>query len=364
MPPRPIHRSLLLAVLLLLGVAFSGEWAVRRWLMRPQAVVLDGTLGFLQRPGSRVVQSREGWGEFTANSRGVLDHELRPGPGGTVGVLMGDSFGQGLQVRADQRFSEVTETLLPGVSIVNMASAGRSPIHYALFAPRLEAEFHPDFFVLQLNDGDLSELESGDLWRAALDEFHGVGGPRPPGTGLAGRARSILRYSGLLNMLSFRVALLAGQERTRLKSKLTGSHPDMRDVVALPVTARAAALADSLIAVVQAVEPRLVLVYVPHIAYFGSPAREAYPERRRFYHALAARLGLPLVDPTDALLESYARDHEPLHGFRNTRPGEGHLNARGHAVVGRLLAAELERERRPGQRLAVAPPARPARAGR
>lgn len=330
---------------------------MRRWLTRPQATVLDPRFGFVQRPGTRILQSREGWGEYVANSQGFLDGELAPGRGGIAGVLVGDSFGQGLQVPYGKRFSEVAETEVPGLSLLDAAEAGRSPIHYALFMPRLQQAFHAGFVVVQLNDGDLSELESADLWREALDEFHCAGGAaaamRPKGHDRNGWLGSFMRESGMLNMLNGRVAELRLQERARLASKLSGRSPDLTDVVARPVTPRAAALMDSLIGVIRAVTPNVVLLYVPHLRYFTSPPEVAYPPRRAFYHALAARLGLPLVDPSDAMLAAYRVDQEPLHGFVNTRPGAGHINERGHAIVGRLLAAEIRRERHPGGPLAT-----------
>ena len=352
----------LFAVLVLLVFALAGEVLAGQWLTRPQSVTFDTRFGFTMRPGARLVQSREGWGTYRANSYGFADDEFVPPPGSTAGVLLGDSFGQGFQVRYGQRFSEVVEREVPGVSLLNASAAGRSQIHYALFAPRFEAAFHPRFFVMQVNDADLSELEGAAAWRTALDEFHGTGAAASLASGQRERAgwspRALLRRSSLLHLLFTRTSDLFSQERTRLTRKLTGVKADLRDVVAAPVTPRTAALADSLTGVVQAVNPNLILLYIPHIAYFSAPPHVAYPERRAFYHALAARRGVPLVDPTDAMLESYAHDHEPLHGFLDTKPGEGHLNARGHAVVGRLLAAEIARELKPAGRLNALAPAR------
>ena len=48
-----------------------------------------------------------------------------------------------------------------------------------------------------------------------------------------------------------------------------------------------------------------------------------------------------MVDVTPALCARFAETHQPLHGFWNTVPGTGHLNAEGHAVVARQLADAL-----------------------
>mgnify|MGYP003865787797 CR=1 FL=1 len=78
---------------------------------------------------------------WIADADGFLDRPLPPPGQGVRAVLMGDSFGQGLQVRDRERFSEVAELLMPGLHVLNAAAAGRSAFHHALLAPRLQAVF-------------------------------------------------------------------------------------------------------------------------------------------------------------------------------------------------------------------------------
>jgi hypothetical protein len=334
----------LLALAVFAGVA---EWAVGRWLMAPRNDVVPTPYGRLFRPGARYVQSAEGWGVFTANRHGFLDDDVDTTGAKRVAVLFGDSFGQGLQVRDEERFSEVAETLVPGLEILNAAGAGRNPYHYALFAPRFRAAFEPEWLIVQLNDADLSDMEDARVTAEALAEFEATRdalpaavAPAPARSGL----RRLARRSALVTFLDSRIGRLSQRERERLGQKLRGVKPDLRDVVALPATPRAEALLDSLVGEIARVHRRVVLVYVPHIHYFHSPPVPAYPARRAWFHTLATRHGLPLVDPTDEMLEDYRRTREPLHGFANTQPAAGHLNARGHRVLGECLARELRRE--------------------
>jgi hypothetical protein len=75
------------------------------------------------------VQSAEGWGEYRADADGFLDRPLPPPGQGVRAVLLGDSFGQGLQVRDRERFSEIAELLMPGLHILNTPRrAARSSI--------------------------------------------------------------------------------------------------------------------------------------------------------------------------------------------------------------------------------------------
>ena len=349
-------RRLALALLLLAAFACAAEWAVGRWIMAPRSDLLATPFGRLFRPGSYYIQSAEGWGEFSANRDGFLDRDWAATRRGPRAVLFGDSFGQGLQVRDEARFSEVAEHRVPGLEVLNAAAAGRSPFHYALFAARYQAAFHPDLLIVQLNDGDLTDVDNERENATARTEFEATADaaasgrlwrrsdPRAPIESL----RKVARSSALLSYLHARLERLSRRERERLSAKLRGIRPDLRDVVALPPTPHAMALLDSLIGEVARVNPNLVLVYVPHLHYFHEPPEVAYPLRRDWFHELAARRGLPLVDPSDAMLEEYRRTHEPLHGFANTQPGAGHLNARGHRVLGERLAALLV----PGTKLA------------
>ncbi len=342
-------------VVAIVVLAAGGEWAVRRWLLAPPDFYADARFGQLYTPGSRFVQSREGWGVFTADSAGFLDQDGPPAAPGLDGLLLGDSFGQALQVRYGQRFSEVAERAWPGLSLRNASEAGRSPIDYALALPRFQAAFHPDFVVIQCADGDLTDMEPASSWAVARADWGGTEA-RAAAPESRSPLRRLVRRSALIQMLRGRIIQLSQQERTRLTNKLAGVKPDLSDVVARPVHPEVVRALDSLVTEMQRVNPRLVLLYAPHIHYFAQPPEVAYPQRREIFRAVAERHDLPFVDSCDSILVELARTHEPLHGFTNTRPGEGHLNARAHAILGRELARVLAREYAPGGRWAASVP--------
>ncbi len=64
-----------------------------------------------------------------------------------------------------------------------------------------------------------------------------------------------------------------------------------------------------------------------------------YPDRR--LQALGRAAGIPVLALAPPLADETARSGSFLHGFPNTRPGEGHWNAAGHRAAARLLAAWL-----------------------
>ena len=183
----------------------------------PRSARLDPRFGWVQGPGARFVQSAEGWGEFRADADGFLDRPLPPPGRGVRAVLLGDSFGQGLQVLDRERFSEVAEHLMPGLHVLNTAAAGRSAFHHALLAPRLEDAFAPDLVLVQLSDaGELTTSRIPEDRADALAEFRcrpaRARARGPVGAGLA-RPRCGL---GASRLPAHAVEKLTRQERQRL----------------------------------------------------------------------------------------------------------------------------------------------------
>ncbi len=89
--------------------------------------------------------------------------------------------------------------------------------------------------------------------------------------------------------------------------------------------------------------PDIVYLYIPRIDYSKNGGQLYTPQHREVYRQFAASCGATLIDPTDALLKEYRLHGQPCHGFQNSEMGKGHMNARGHRVVGELLAAELRK---------------------
>lgn len=344
----------MLAAFLALALALvAGEAAVGRWLQSPSAAVLDPRFGLIHRPHARVVQSLEGWSVARTNSHGFFDTELRPVRPPLRVLLLGDSYAEALQVRPEENFSRVAERLVPDAEVVNCGGSGRFPAHYAAQFRAFVERYRPDMVYVQVNDGDVNEM--GDASRlarvragsgaadGAADGAPGTTAAAAPAA-LAGRLRDALRHSALAKFTMVRLSQLQEFESRRFRRKFSNG-PIAEDIndTALPEHPRARGVADSLFAAMKAEGVPIVIVYIPFVDYFSDPPAAAYPHRAAFWHALARRQGLELLDPTDAYLEEFRRSGQALHGFSNSKIGWGHLNARGHAVLGRLIAADLER---------------------
>ena len=341
----PVRRSFLSvasALAALVAALFVMDWAIGRWLETPaRGARFDPRFGVVEQPHVRVVQSMEGWGSLTTNALGFFDDELRTPRPKLRALLQGDSYAEALQMSHDENFSTVAERACPGVEVVNTAHSGRFLAHYAAYLRGTWDAVQPDVLVIQVNDTDVGELGEPELLSNVWNELAG----HPPFWGAApshspvGRLRELLARSALLKLTFVRINLLTRFERERFARKFASKETAALDD--RPVKPRAIVVADSLMELIERIAPRPIIVYIPNLDYQSSPPAPFSPPRRAFWLDLARRHGATIVDPTDSLIALYRHDGQFLHGFANTRIGNGHLNARGHAVVGRMLGRAL-----------------------
>lgn len=349
-PRRPgLARTLAWAFAGFVVLFVLAEWAVGTWIMSPSTADYDPDFGLVHRPGSRFVNSREGWSSNRANSMGRFDDEPRvPRPPHVV-LLLGDSYAEALQVSRAQGFAQVAERAVPGLEVINVAQSGRAPAHHARFAPIYVRRLQPDLVIVQLNDADVPELldpKPGDAIEAAM--FAGDSGAVERAARMRAspmqRLRRLPGRSALLRYARVRVLMLQARERERLGRKFgLVAAAAGADTLMDAIPAGADSAADAAFRSLRASCPQLVALYIPAMDYFAHPPRPERPNRGAFWRAAAARNGIELIDPTDAILAEYARTGEPLHGFNNSTMGVGHINALGHRLVGEMLAASLRR---------------------
>jgi hypothetical protein len=338
---KPTHPLLVIAVLVLGLVA--AELAVRGWLESPAHPRVRRDYGWVDAPGTAYVQSREGWSRGRFGSSGLRGPD--PGDGPRM-LVIGDSYGQALEVMRSDTYAGVVERAVPGTSVVMAGRPGLTPLHHAAYAEALRTAFAPDRVVILVNDGDLGDLEASGLLDLPVEEALSRFRARedavvPLRGGLAGTVEGWLRRSGLATFLVRRGELLVGVERRRLGGKFFPAAP-APPAETLPPDPRLLPFYEDLVPLLRG-DGEPLFVYVPLLVYTSEGAVPKWPHRRAFYRRLAARTGIRLVDLTRPLVDSFAADGQPLHGFANSRVGTGHLNARGHRILGEVLAAEAER---------------------
>jgi hypothetical protein len=244
-------------------------------------------------------------------------------------------------VSGPRRFARLLEDEIDGLEAVNASLTGLTLLHHALYLPELVARFHPDAVVVQINDGELDDLNrwfrEDESPEALLGRFRAAeAGAYPARGGLLAVPEALARKSGLATFGYRRLVLLAAKERRRLGGKFRATP------VSRPVDpARLAPLVDGLYARLVAAGPPVVFLYIPNMKYGSGGCENKWPDRRRFFSAFAARTGATVVDLSDDFRREYAATGEPLHGFSNSVVGTGHINAAGHRVAASALADGL-----------------------
>ena len=350
--PRSAFRSRLRAVAIVLGgfvlLYLVAEGLLRQFYYTPAREQVYTEHGWVKAPGSEVIQSGEGFSRSRVNSMGFYDDELLAERPPLRGLLLGDSYGEALQVPRDRNFSSVLEHEIPGLEVVNTAQSGRDPVDYAAYLRPLYDQLQPDFVIVQLNDGDIGDLrDSGYLGMDPEQVLADFLKHEPNVLKQRGRptlAQWLAQHSALITYIYRRATILSKSEKGRLFGKFSPvddadtAEDDVPADTSGAVDPRIGALMDGFYAHMREVTDRIIYVYIPAVNYSSGGCEPKFPERREFYHEFARRTGAVLVDATDALCREYQATRQPLHGFQNSHLGGGHINAEGHRVIGELLA--------------------------
>jgi lysophospholipase L1-like esterase len=330
----------------------------------------DPIRGWRHRPGAR---GRFGQAEYVINSRGLRDveHQTAAAPGETRVLLLGDSFAEGFSVGLDDSVGRALERELRGAGcpteVVNGGTVGYSTDQEYLFYRDEGVSYAPRVVVLLLYYNDILYNARGAVPGSVPKPlFTFTGGsarvknyplPPPPAT------RPPRPWRGSVALTSFRERLRDGAPgiydalaRLRFWSAIRPGEvpvemqvyerePPEPVVQAWLQTEHLLALLDREVAAHGA---QLVVAYVPSKmevsrADWELTRRRYRIDETRWDRGLVAnrlekagqRLGIPVLDLTDALWAEQGRAYFPQ---------GGHWNARGHAVAAEEIARFL-RER-------------------
>ncbi len=328
--------------------------------------------GWRHRPGAR---GRFGQAEYVINSRGLRDveHEPAPAPGETRVLILGDSFAEGFSVALEDGVARGLERDLRRAGcpteVVNGGTVGYSTDQEYLFYRDEGASYTPRVVVLLFYYNDILYNARGSVPGGVPKPlFTFTGGtarvknyPLPPPPA----ARATRPWRGSVALTFFRERLRDGAPalydalaRLRFWSPIRpGDVPVEMQVYdrELPEPVVQAWLqTEHLLSLLQrevaAHGAQLVVAYVPSKMETSRADWERTRRRYRIDESLwdrglvarrletaGQRLGIPVLDLTDALWAEQGRAY-----FAQG----GHWNARGHAVAAQEIARFLE-ERSP-----------------
>jgi lysophospholipase L1-like esterase len=283
------------------------------------------------------------------NELGLRDDPIRvPKPVGTYRVLLlGDSMTAGLEVDKDATFEAVCERLLTArrpTDVVNSGVRGYNLDNIIGSLQEVGLKLDPDLVVYVFTDNDLT----------GSDTFQPETTDASRGFTLRGFVGRIATYSHI----TYRIELL----RQRIQLRRARDHKPPSNVQELP----GGIVSFFTVSDWQAYAPFLRtaqrIEYLAHtcaehgipFVLAGAPQREAIDPKAqqflrdvlekpldfdgmsRYLDWVATRLGVERFDPTPEFRRRLAADGD--YWFHK----DGHLNVRGHRLMGELLAAKIE----------------------
>lgn len=387
-----LRRGLLMGGSLLFSLLLleAGLWVVG--FEFPVTTARHPQRGYTNRPSAEWTQRAEGFARIKTNSRGFRDGEWsKKKPQGTVRIaVLGDSFTEAAQVAEEERFTELLEQHLSKrdafrgrkVEVMNFGTSGYGTAQQLMTWRHDVKPYDPDFVVLAfLTGNDIrnnSEALEGDPIRPYFIEKNGR---LILDATFRDESLPVMRLIGLKAASWSRVAQVAyaafrGIRAKRKLEQISRSSSAEAKVVELGLAEPGLStwvysqpedeeheaawrvtekIVSQLNEEVTDSGARLFVVSLTNAiqVHPDAASREQftnllkiddvlYPDRRIEKHC--RQQGIPVLTLAPEL-QAYAQEHgEFLHGFENTRPGQGHWNATGHRVAGRLIGSWLERE--------------------
>jgi hypothetical protein len=296
----------------------------------------DALRGTVYRAGT-YIHASEGFAVTSINRDGWRGPEFTEPARGELRVLaVGDSYTEALQVADGLTFCDQLANLLERwtsrpVRVLNCGVSGGNPAEYVHLAHHLSRQYQPGWTVVQVTDSDFfpEELFNDDrrvrlvvnaqgfetkarvtnsLWATASTRWPQLGYATGLGTWrVAAKAYKALQHSAAA--------------KPTPPTRTAGLTPEVR--AALPWLLRR----------LKAEYPHPVLLYLPTNGYSAieRPLEEA-----------ATQTGLPLLNMRNDFEAFEATSRQRTCGFSNSIPGQGHLNAWGHARVAERLAHHLK----------------------
>jgi hypothetical protein len=319
--------------------------------------VLLGQL-VLQKPTSRTdpvlgriygqglyVQGQEGYGRTVLNELGLRSPALAETLKSKQRVLvLGDSFTQAMQVSDEEVFTwQLDELLGKQTQVINAGREGASPADYIALSDYNEQTFNPDVVVVQLNESDFTK----DLLSKHQNFYYAKQGQNytlQENKNVISSNALATKFAGLQGVLNFSVVRVAME---RLEAMTRPAAHSVTSEAATPEAATEAnkwgdgSLERFVVQELQQSYKTPLLLYIPEMDYFSEDYAKPNPTEQ--YLAEAAReAGVPFISLRPDFVNRFNRDDETAHGFANTQPGMGHMNALGHEIAAKRLARALE----------------------
>jgi hypothetical protein len=285
-------------------------------------------------------QFQEGFAaaHFTADGARVTGNEkIENAP---IGLILGDSFVEAIQVNDNQVFGSVVERLSreagKPVNVREYGWAGTSTATYLAVADALQQRWNPKWVTIVYNDDDFSKaaLQGGRFWLTDVAPDLSVN--ITPAKRTADRYDAQLRKVGLssnslYNLVNSSSLAYAAIEKYLLfgnpKSEL--ANPQKMDFAEEKMVATA-----SVRALKKAYGDKLLIVYISHVTVISPKESD---EIEGLLRTACQDEQVEFVSTRPEMLAQLENNKRLSQGFSNTPPSIGHLNSFGHEIVGQAI---------------------------
>lgn len=304
------------------------------WYYAPTSYLLDPdrATDLIRQPDAFTSRATEGFASMRMDDQGY-NNAVLPGDEGIFVLMMGSSHTEALNVPQDQNAAAQLQALLSEAgysgAVYNIGISSHTFARNAANLPRALKKFQPTGYVV---------IETADVLmftaavHAARDDIMEplpqTDSPLP--AWLTNRPLAATLYRQWGNLTSEEeeqvdTSYIPPDILERYQQALTELFVQMR------TEADAAGV-------------ELIFYYHPHLALTESGKAEPMTQQQCLgaFSAACQEAGIPFLDLSETFLAAYEADFTLPHGFVNTSPGKGHLNADGHAMIARALFEFIE----------------------
>lgn len=294
------------------------------------------------------VHGTEGFSWYTTNSIGMRESEIAPKGSNEYRILvLGDSYTEAAQLFKNKTYTALLERMLnsngndKSIRVLNFGMSGHSPAYYLQFADYYNELVSPDYVVIQVNDGDFSSdlMNTNNdkaLYIASGDTDYKI---MMNASKFNASSKIIQKYPRLGFITSISTIRMAKEKLAMLLSPANTVNASYSSIQA-KADYKTEEIMDWTLRQFKQKYTNVSFLYLPSIDY-GNPETESHIAE--LLNRYAAKYDFPVFNMTSDFTSYYKQTRQPVHGFHNTSPGEGHMNEAGHELVARRLDDFFER---------------------
>ncbi len=323
----------------ILRIMFAALLALAVWevilencVLREPGGASSPVLGRILKPGI-YVQGTEGYCRTRMNSLGMRGPEIGPKSSTEYRILMlGDSFTEALQVSDDKTFGHLLQVSLTrktgrDIKVVNAGRNGASPAYYIHLADFYNSSMKPDHVIVQINDEDFTK----EIMDNNTREFYVKKDGDCYLTETGFKDYYIWQMFPPLKVIKPFVAFSTFKIALDKIPMMLDRH--MRKTASAGQDGPAAVPCDDII---DWTVKTLKSDY-PNISILYLTLNKSESNVESLLKMAVNKYKVDFVNMRLDFSDYYMLNIQPVNGFDNTMPGEGHINEIGHAIVGERM---------------------------